>query len=233
MSLIPLRRAVRGSRGRTAAGKTSVTLSFLLFLSPPTLFGDWLTFGHNPQRSGWSLEETKLTSANVGDLELKRQVQLKNQFLALNSLTAPVVATDVARAQGIKTLVYVAGSSNHLFAVDTADGKVVWDRTFGSHLVAKGDPFYLCPNAVNATPTIDRRRNTIYAIAIDGRLYGLDLSTGKVQFGPFQFVPPLSETWSLNLNDGVLYTATLQGCGGDRSGLYSMGRDGSDAPLRA
>ncbi len=99
--------------------------------------------------------------------------------------------------------------------------------------MAKGDPFYLCPNAVNATPTIDRRRNTIYAIAIDGRLYGLDLSTGKVQFGPFQFVPPLSETWSLNLNDGVLYTATLQGCGGDRSGLYSMGRDGSDAPLRA
>jgi hypothetical protein len=39
--------------------------------------------------------------------------------LALNSLTAPVVARDVVTKTGLKSLVYVGGSSNQLFAVDT------------------------------------------------------------------------------------------------------------------
>ena len=82
--------------------------------------------------------------------------------------------------------------------------------------------FDLCPNAVNATPLIDKDRNLIYSIAVDGKLYGMDLATGDVQFGPFQLVPPFSKTWSLNLDAGVIYTATSQACGGDRSGIYSM-----------
>ena len=94
---------------------------------------------------------------------------------------------------GIKTLVYVAGSSNHLFAIDASTGKVVWQRTFQSFVAAKADPFYLCPNAVNATPVVDRRQDIIFALAYDGILFGLDLGTGSIKFGPFQFVPPFSK----------------------------------------
>lgn len=194
----------------------------LLLSSRVTLNGDWLTFGHDPQRTGWAPEESKLTVDNAKDLGLKWSVQLDNVPLALSALTAPVVAQDVVTPSGIKTLVYVAGSSNHLFAVDSADGALVWQRTFQSFVTAKSESFYLCPNSVNATPVIDRRQNMIFALAYDGRLFGLDLGTGSIKFGPYQFVPPFAKAWSLNLNNGFIYTTTSQGCGGDRSGIYSM-----------
>jgi outer membrane protein assembly factor BamB len=159
---------------------------------------------------------------NAKDLELKWSVQLDNMPLALSALTAPIVARDVVTSSGIKTLVYVTGSSNHLFAVDASTGAVVWTKTFQSYVSAKTESFYLCPNAVNATPVIDRRQNMIFALAYDGRLYGFDLGTGNIRFGPYQFVPPFSKPWSLNLNNGFIYTTTSQGCGGDRSGIYSM-----------
>src|SRR5690348_8632470 len=147
----------------------------LLLSSGLSLQADWLTFGHDAQRSGWASEEAKLTVQNVKNLELKWSVRLDNVPLALNALTAPIVARGVVTPSGVKTLVYVAGSSNHLFAVDASTGTVVWQRTFQSFANAKTDPFYLCPNAINATPVIDRRQNIVFALGYDGRLFGLDL----------------------------------------------------------
>ena len=206
---------VRRSVSRTVCAGLLLTSAFLLQ-------ADWPTFGHDPQRSGWAPEETKLTLQNVKDLELKWSIRLDNLPLALNALTAPVLARDVVTPSGIKTIVYVAGSSNHLFAVDASTGSLVWQRAFQSFVTAKAESFYLCPNALNATPVVDRRQNMIFALAYDGRLFGLDLGTGNIRFGPFQFVPPFSKPWSLNLNNGFIYTTTSQGCGGDRSGIYSI-----------
>ncbi len=183
---------------------------------------DWPTFGHDPQRSGWASEETTLTPENVNGLELKWKTQVDNIPLALNALMPPVVAAHVQTSQGIKTLVYAAGSSDTFFALDAQDGKVVWSRTFDSEVLPKDESFYLCPNAVNATPTIDKSRNIVYTIARNGKLYGLDLGSGETKFGPFQFVPAFAKAWSLNFNDEVVYTSTSQGCGGDRSGIYAM-----------
>src|SRR4051812_49001201 len=194
----------------------------LLVVILPQMQADWLTFGHDPQRSGWAREETMISPANAGQLQLGWTTQLDNVPLALNALTAPVVAQDIETPKGKKNLLFVAGSSNHMFAIDTKDGSVLWTRTFGTHVVAKEESFYLCPNAVNATPVIDKERKLVYVIAFDGKLYGLDLATGDVKFGPFQFVPAASKTWSLNLQNGFIYTTTSQACGGDRSGIYSM-----------
>src|SRR5215831_990701 len=66
--------------------------------------GDWPTFGHDPQRSGWAFEENRLSPQNAKDLELEWAVQVDNEPLALNALTAPVVASAVATAQGKRTL---------------------------------------------------------------------------------------------------------------------------------
>jgi outer membrane protein assembly factor BamB len=203
-----------------AMNRWLLVFTSLVFL--PCLRADWLTFGHDPQRSGWAREEKTISAVNAGQLQLGWAVQLENASLALNALTAPVVAQDVDTPKGKKNLLFVAGSSNHLFAVDTQDGSVLWTRTFGTHVVAQEESFFLCPNAVNATPVIDKERRLIYMIAFDGKLYGVDLATGDVKFGPFQFVPAASKTWSLNLKDGVIYTTTSQACGGDRSGIYSM-----------
>jgi hypothetical protein len=73
-----------------------------------SLQADWLTFGHDPQRTAWAAEETKLSTSNAEDLELKWSIQLDNAPLALNALTAPVVARDITTLTGIKTLVYNA-----------------------------------------------------------------------------------------------------------------------------
>ena len=209
-------------RCRFAVLTRLLLLALLFIISLPHIQADWLTFGHDPQRSGWAREETKISPVNAGQLQLGWTVQLDNAPLALNALTAPVVAQDVETPKGRKNLLFLAGSSNHLFALDTQDGTVLWTRTFGIHVTAKEDSFYLCPNAVNATPVIDKERKLIYAISFDGKLYGLDLATGDVKFGPFQFVPAASKTWSLNLQDGFIYTTTSQACGGDRSGIYVL-----------
>ena len=80
---------------------------------------------------------------------------------------------------------------------------------------------FLCPNGITATPVIDNESNTIYVIAPDGSLNGLDLGTGKVKFGPVPYVSPFSKSWSLNLVGGVVYTTVSLGCGNGRAGVYA------------
>ena len=191
-------------------------------VAPRLRAADWLTFGHDPQRSGWAVEEKDLSLENVGSLELKWKASMKNEPLSLASLTAPLVAGNVTTPQGIKTLAYVAGSSNHLFALDTQNGEIVWSHSFKAYVLPKEEGMWLCPNNLNATPVIDRLRNLIFVIAADGKLYGMDLGTGKVGWGPIQFVPPFSKVWSLNLVDGIVYTSTSQGCGGAPSGIFAL-----------
>ena len=40
--------------------------------------GDWLTFGHDPQRSGSAPEETTLNPSSVARLDLKWKAELPN-----------------------------------------------------------------------------------------------------------------------------------------------------------
>lgn len=195
----------------------------LCFCAASALSGaDWPTFAHDPQRSGWAVEETTLTPQNVSDLLLKWKVQLKNEPLSLTDLTAPVVADHVKTSQGMKTLVYVGQCRGELAAIDSATGRIIWTRDLEIHVLPKDESMWLCPNNLNATPVIDKRTGTIYTIAPDGRLWGLDLGNGGIKFGPAQFVPPFSKNWSLNLHDSTIYTSISQGCGGAPSGIYSM-----------
>jgi outer membrane protein assembly factor BamB len=183
---------------------------------------DWPTYAHDSERSGFNPSERELSPDNVSGLRLLWQTQLDNAPVALSALTAPLVADDVPTQTGPKTIVLMAGSSNTFFAVDASDGSILWSRTFQTFVKPKEEPFYLCPNTPNATPVIDRERRIAYTISVDGRVYGLDIATGDVKFGPFAFIPPFAKAWSLNLRDGFLYTTTSQSCGGDRSGIYAM-----------
>ncbi len=198
-------------------------LCTFLWEPPAWLYAaDWLTFGHDPQRSGWAYGEKGLTVQNVSELEVKWKVKMANEPKSMTALTAPVVASEVMTPQGGKTIVYVAGSSNNVFALDSDNGNVVWKRTLESYAVPKNEDSWLCPQGINATPVIDKSAATIYTLAMDGRLYGLDLGTGRDKFGPIQFVPPFSKNWSLNLANGFIYTSISQGCGGAQSGIYAI-----------
>jgi outer membrane protein assembly factor BamB len=200
----------------------TVVAAFWVSALVPIFAGDWPMFGHDPQRSGWAADETTLSRDNAGELKLLWKAKLPSQAMSMTALTAPVVADNVATATGQKTVVYVAGSSGALYALDETSGRVLWTRTFHSHVLPKDPGMWLCPNNLNDTPAIDEQRQEIFVIASDGDLYGLDLGTGAVRFGPAPFVPAYSKNWSLNLRDGVVYTSISQGCAGARSGIYSM-----------
>ncbi|PYV15761.1 MAG: hypothetical protein DMG21_14045 [Acidobacteria bacterium] len=183
---------------------------------------------------GHAFEEDKLSVKNAGNLELKWKIHLDNKALSMTALTAPLVASDVTTPEGVKTLVYVAGSSNHVFAVDAATGKLAWSHDFTAHVSPAYEGMWLCPNNLNATPVIERRAGLIYALNAEGRLFGLDLGDGKERFGPVQFVPPYSKVWSLNLFEGVIYTSISQNCADTPSGIYATDiRDQNRPVVRA
>ncbi len=192
---------------------------------------DWPTFGHDPQRSGWAAGEDSLNVQNVASLKLLWKIKIKNEPKSLTALTAPVVAEGVTTPTGIRSLVYVAGSSDSLNAVDAHTGELVWTHDFDEHVQPKNAGMWLCPNNLNDTPTIDKSRGLIYIIASDGRFYGIDLGTGKTRLGPVGFVPAYSKNWSLNFSNDVVYTSISQGCGGAISGIYSLDIRHPDRPV--
>ena len=200
-------------------------VSLVIFFSLSAHAGDWLTYGHDPQRTGWAFEESTLTPANAGTLALQWKSKLKNESYSLSALTAPVVAGGVSTAKGIRSVVYVAGITGTLFALDAETGEELWNHYFKTVVLpGKGgyQGTFLCPNGITATPVIDKDRGLIFVIAPDGALYGLDLGSGTVRYGPVTFVAPFSKNWSLNLVNGVIYTVIAQGCGNGLSGFYSI-----------
>lgn len=194
-------------------------------MSAGVLLGaNWLTFGGSPERDGWAREETVLSPANVKNLKLEWKIQLDNASKELNSLTAPLVVEKLVTPRGFKDAVIVAGASDNIYAVDTDNGKILWQKTFAVEGKPKMSIGFLCPNALNATPVIQGGfgRWTVYAIASDGKLHSLNAVDGEDRMPPIQFVPPYSKNWSLNLVDGVLYSTLSQNCDGAKSAVYAL-----------
>ncbi len=200
-------------------------LLLFIFAVAASHAADWTTFGHDPQRSGWAAEETVINKENAGSMILKWKTKLPNESYSLSAVTAPVVASDVSTAKGVRTVVYVAGISGTVFALDSESGETLWTRTF-KYRIQPGKGGYqgtfLCPNGITATPVIDKTTQILYVIAADGALYGLDLGSGAVRYGPVQFVASYAKAWSLSLVDGVVYTTLSQGCGAGLSGFYGV-----------
>jgi outer membrane protein assembly factor BamB len=204
----------------------------LVILSLPALMvtltaANWLSYGGDPQRTGWSPKETDITADNAKSLSLLWKQHLDNQSRELNGLTAPVAAEWVVSDQGMKEIVVVGGASDNLYAMEAATGKLMWKKTFANENKPKQEPFWLCPNALNATPLIRKEGLTadVLTIATDGSLHILNINDGEDRMPPIPFVPPYAKSWSLNMIGGTVYTTTSQGCGGAKSGVWSLDLD--------
>lgn len=207
----------------------------LLALGSYGLRADWLTFGGNPQRTGFSSEKTPISRQTAGSLTLDWKLKLDNQAKELNSLTAPVIVESVYTGKGVKDVLVVAGASDKLFAIDAENGRVLWQKSFQVEGASKQESHWLCPNALNATPVIEKRETglgemTVYSIASDGKLHALNVIDGEDRIPPLKFVPPFSKNWSLNVVNEVLYTSTSQNCNGGKSGVHSMQLSKPDHP---
>ncbi|HZT73521.1 MAG TPA: PQQ-binding-like beta-propeller repeat protein [Terriglobales bacterium] len=178
--------------------------------------GQWVTFGHDAQRSGWARDEHAFTPANVGRMGLAWSAALPVQPRALTALTAPLV---------VNGEVIVAGASDHVFALDAAAGRVLWTRALPISRKMPGPPSWLCPNNLNATPVADPAHDRLFVLASDGRLNTLSLRDGRPLLPPLRFVPAYAKDWSLNYAGGMLYTTTSQDCNGAHSAVYAMNPD--------
>ena len=186
--------------------------------------GDWLTWGGDPQRSGWAKSERILSKDNVSGLTIKWKAQLDTtpKFEVLSTLTAPLVAEGITTPQGTKDVVIVVAGDDTVNAIDAATGKILWKKTHSNPLKPPTPATYLCPNTQNATPVIDKQNGIVYLTTSDGKLRALALSNGEDRMPPADFGTPFARNWSLNLIDGFIYTPVARGCGNAISNFAAM-----------
>src|ERR1039457_2923642 len=103
----------------------AASLAFFLLPGFATAQNEWLTWGHDPERTGSNPDEKILNRDNVSRLEVKWTAQISTapKEYVLSTMTAPVVAT-VNTPQGPVARVFVVGSDNTLFAIDADTGKI-------------------------------------------------------------------------------------------------------------
>src|SRR5580704_16012220 len=117
---------------RTMSGRRFIlAVSLTLFMLPSlaTAQSEWLTWGHDPERTGSNPDEKILNKDNVSQLEVKWTAQISTapQEQVLSTMTAPVVAT-VNTPQGSVARLFVVGSDNTVFAIEAATGKIAWQK---------------------------------------------------------------------------------------------------------
>ena len=201
---------------------------------------NWTTWGGDPQRTGWQRNETKLTPSGLKTVQLLWKIKLENQPKALHSLHEPLILGNAITPHGFKELAIVAGSDDNIYALDADLGRIVWKRHFQVPPPAGGEnggrgSHWLCPGGLTATPVIAPPAGrgpgvatgpavpTLYTLASDGMLRQINLANGEDLAPPVQMVPKGNgKPYSLNLVDGVLYTATGQGCGAVPNGIYAI-----------
>ncbi len=187
---------------------------------------DYLTEGNDPGRTGWMKDEKVFTLANVKDMKLLWKVKLESQPREMHNLFSPLIAERVTTARGAREVAIVAGISDDLFGIDVASGELLWKKRYESTFAPTDKTVYhtLCLGGQTAVPAMEQvspGKYTIYAIAWDGRLHQINAADGSDVAPPDKFLPPNGKPYALNVVNGVVYTATAQGCGGVPNALYS------------
>jgi outer membrane protein assembly factor BamB len=66
------------------------------------------------------------------------------------------------------------------------------------------------------------RSGVFLAVSGDGYLHALNTSTGTDKESAVKFLPANATASALNVNDGIVYAATQDGCGGKSNALYAI-----------
>jgi outer membrane protein assembly factor BamB len=201
-----------------------------LLLAGSTLWAsDFLMEGVDPGRTGWVKDEKVFTTANVGGMKLLWKIKLTSTPREMHNLFAPLIAERVTTPQGVREMAVVAGVSDDLFGIDVASGELMWNTHFDSTYTPPPGPHRddtLCPGGQTAVPAIGPAgtpgKYTVYAVSWDGRLRQVNLADGQDVAPPEKFMPSNGKPYALNLVNGVIYTASAQGCGGVMNAFYSF-----------
>jgi outer membrane protein assembly factor BamB len=211
--------------------KNAVFFSLVIGLGATCQGGQWTTFSHDPQRSGNAQEEHAFSPSNVASMGLQWKTNVPNEPLFLNGLTAPLLVNRTAKMSGPKSLVIVAGTSDHIFALDAENGDLAWKADFQNSQARPGDGGWLCPAGLNATPVIDEPHGRVFVLSSDGKLHTLSLDDGRDAMPAAQFVAPYAKVWSLNYVGNVIYASLSQDCNHVKSGVAAINPDQPGRPV--
>ena len=117
---------------------------------------EWPTGSFDQQRDGWQRNETKITVDNAKNIRLLWKLKTDNKPMGMQSFREPIIVAGVHTAGGVKTLAILAGSSDDVYAVDAANGSLVWQK----HLKWSSDKpqepgqgaGFICNNALDRHP---------------------------------------------------------------------------------
>jgi hypothetical protein len=199
---------------------------------------DWPSTGGNPQRDGWAQGETGLSKENIADkkIELLYKYKFDNEAKGLSAMGAPIDLTSIIGYQGFKQLLFIGGSSDAVYALDSDVGSLFFKTKFDPmEKAAAKNSSALCSGGMTANIAMPGRSAAgrgfgrggrgpavLWAVSSDGYLRTLRQQDGDAKWiAPAKFVPANSDVTGLNIDNNVIFAATANNCGGNPNGLYA------------
>ncbi|MEO6802360.1 MAG: hypothetical protein ABI197_03835 [Granulicella sp.] len=157
-------------------------------------------------------------------------------------MTSPIDLSTLIGYQGFRELLFIGGSSDVVYSLDSDLGKPYFKTKFDSmEKVASTNSTVLCPGGLTANVAMPggsaprrfggfgggasrgpRGPAVFWAVSSDGYLRTLRQQDGDAKYiAPMKFVPANANLTGINVNDDILYVSTVNGCGGNPNGLYA------------
>src|SRR6185369_17807533 len=117
---------------------------------------NWTTTGGDAQRTSWVKTDPRISkeSAQKPGFQLLWKSKLENQPKQLESLTQPMLMSNIISYKGFKALAFVGGAWDNVYSIDYDLNKIFWKRHLNTLPPAAGT--IACPGAVTtitrATP---------------------------------------------------------------------------------
>jgi outer membrane protein assembly factor BamB len=89
---------------------------------------EWTTSGYDAQRSNWVRSDPRISKTSIedGQFQFLWKHTLENETRQLNGLTEPVLQDFLVGYRGFKSLAFLGGSGDRIFAIDTDLAKPYW-----------------------------------------------------------------------------------------------------------
>jgi outer membrane protein assembly factor BamB len=87
---------------------------------------DWTTQAFDAQRTSWMRVDPYISIENLSKFQFLWKLKVDNESRHGNALTAPVALGNLMTFRGFKSLVFVGGSSNNVYAIDYDFGTMFW-----------------------------------------------------------------------------------------------------------
>jgi outer membrane protein assembly factor BamB len=191
----------------TASGASGspATITVTLTVAKPA---DWLMVDHDQSRSGNAVDESTITTSNVGSLRMTWSVPLDGPVTAqpLFVGAAPIGSTS-------SDALIVATGGNSIYALSASTGTTLWKRNFGVQASNCAIPGGF---GVSGAPLVDRGTGTIYTVSDNGQFHAILLGDGSDKFAPLNLIsgPSTNKVWGgINkLGNSVYVTSASDGC---------------------